>query len=516
MNSKGLLKGFPFFVFLLFSCLKDKLPNQENEFQEVTFYAVEIESTEGGSINDKGGNIISDSQLTVTATPDEGYRFTGWSNGQTENPLTINVKSDLKLTAIFERFSPLSFLNLDDTLYVQYRGSVIIDDRINLVISYHRLGKGILKDLVSDTTRENNVAIINLDFNGEIKWIKSLETDYLYARPSNIISTKDDKILISGYLAPSSNTDINKNQEFFIGKWDSDGNLNWINRIPTNSNGTSIQHYTNNLIEANSSFNSLISYSAVVHTDAQGGIFPNTTFNPVEPYFLMNLNNFGNIESVIKLNNREVYDLRIEARSIAELRGTNGGKLVFSGWGSKSNSNPLWGIGMLVLNNQYDELERKWNEPFDEFIGEVRIEPLNDGGFIHYINMDNGNSFKKVFRRYNSDFEIVWEKIVMDELRFTDFEVEEDYIYITGWLNGQYIAAHKYNTSNGNKIWEYKQTTTSGETILYENLITDKEVLLIGFAQDREGFFVGNPPSVDNDKNIMIIRLNKETGEVLN
>jgi hypothetical protein len=52
--------------------------------------------------------------------------------------------------------------------------------------------------------------------------------------------------------------------------------------------------------------------------------------------------------------------------------------------------------------------------------------------------------------------------------------------------------------------------------MLFENLITDKEVILVGFAQDRGGFFEGNPPSSANGKNLIIIKLNKETGEVLN
>ncbi len=40
-------------------------------------------------------------QLSVTAVPQEGYHFTQWSDGNTDNPRTIIVKSDMALTAEF-------------------------------------------------------------------------------------------------------------------------------------------------------------------------------------------------------------------------------------------------------------------------------------------------------------------------------------------------------------------------------------------------------------------------------
>ena len=37
----------------------------------------------------------------LTATPNEGYEFTGWNDGNTENPRTVTVTSDTVFTAIF-------------------------------------------------------------------------------------------------------------------------------------------------------------------------------------------------------------------------------------------------------------------------------------------------------------------------------------------------------------------------------------------------------------------------------
>ncbi len=38
---------------------------------------------------------------TITATPNEGYEFTGWSDGNTENPRTVTITSDTAFMAIF-------------------------------------------------------------------------------------------------------------------------------------------------------------------------------------------------------------------------------------------------------------------------------------------------------------------------------------------------------------------------------------------------------------------------------
>ena len=70
----------------------------------VVFYNVETSATEGGSIDKESGSIASGTSITITATPNQGYIFTGWSGiNSTENPLTVTVDNDLRLTANFEK-----------------------------------------------------------------------------------------------------------------------------------------------------------------------------------------------------------------------------------------------------------------------------------------------------------------------------------------------------------------------------------------------------------------------------
>ena len=41
-------------------------------------------------------------EVTVSATPAEGFEFSGWSNDWTANPTTFKLNSDIDVTAIFE------------------------------------------------------------------------------------------------------------------------------------------------------------------------------------------------------------------------------------------------------------------------------------------------------------------------------------------------------------------------------------------------------------------------------
>ncbi len=41
--------------------------------------------------------------VTLTAAPDEGYRFVGWSDGNTDNPRTMEITQSLQLEALYEK-----------------------------------------------------------------------------------------------------------------------------------------------------------------------------------------------------------------------------------------------------------------------------------------------------------------------------------------------------------------------------------------------------------------------------
>ena len=60
-----------------------------------------VSSTEGGSVTGTGDYQIG-TEVTITAIPDEGYEFTGWSDGETSLTRVVTINSDTTLSASFE------------------------------------------------------------------------------------------------------------------------------------------------------------------------------------------------------------------------------------------------------------------------------------------------------------------------------------------------------------------------------------------------------------------------------
>ena len=81
-------------------------------------YILSVDASEGGSVNNSGGEFTAGTSVALTANPNSEYVFVSWSNGSTENPITVEVSSNLSLTANFEkRKYPL-------TLIVEGEGTV--------------------------------------------------------------------------------------------------------------------------------------------------------------------------------------------------------------------------------------------------------------------------------------------------------------------------------------------------------------------------------------------------------
>ena len=65
-------------------------------------FTLDLSSGNGGTISGEGGIYKEGTEITITAVPDEGYSFLKWSNGSTENPLTITINSTQTISATFE------------------------------------------------------------------------------------------------------------------------------------------------------------------------------------------------------------------------------------------------------------------------------------------------------------------------------------------------------------------------------------------------------------------------------
>ena len=81
-------------------------------WQKIIYYNVNISAGSNGtvSVNGVSGNysqsVPSGTVLTIEGTGNTGYDFDEWSDGNSDNPRTITVTSDLTLTASFVAVIP--------------------------------------------------------------------------------------------------------------------------------------------------------------------------------------------------------------------------------------------------------------------------------------------------------------------------------------------------------------------------------------------------------------------------
>ena len=93
---------FSFAFFLLITCKKDAFDEQTEA--PVAVYNLAVSSSEGGNVSTSGGSYESGSVVTITATPEQEYVFSGWMGIEsTENPLTIAINSDQNIAASFQK-----------------------------------------------------------------------------------------------------------------------------------------------------------------------------------------------------------------------------------------------------------------------------------------------------------------------------------------------------------------------------------------------------------------------------
>jgi hypothetical protein len=98
--------------FLIFSCSTEEedtavpviqTPQTEAEATAPIQYSLTVSAAEGGTVSTEGGTYDEGTEVTITSTPSEGYRFTGWEgNDSTSESLTVTLNSDKTLQALFE------------------------------------------------------------------------------------------------------------------------------------------------------------------------------------------------------------------------------------------------------------------------------------------------------------------------------------------------------------------------------------------------------------------------------
>ena len=88
---------------MLFIIINACSSESTDEVQAIQKFTLIVNSSDGGSVNTVGGQYTKGSTVTVTATPNEGYTFSGWTgnSNSTEPSITLVMDGNISITASF-------------------------------------------------------------------------------------------------------------------------------------------------------------------------------------------------------------------------------------------------------------------------------------------------------------------------------------------------------------------------------------------------------------------------------
>ena len=113
---KLLFKSFLIiFSLLLFinSCSKDSpIPDAVVPTPNL-IVTLSVTASEGGRVSTEGGTYDEGTEVTITASANEGYRFTGWEgNSSNDESLTVTLNSNITLNGILKKNIIMNTINL--------------------------------------------------------------------------------------------------------------------------------------------------------------------------------------------------------------------------------------------------------------------------------------------------------------------------------------------------------------------------------------------------------------------
>ena len=131
----------------------------------VTYYEVTVNSADvnmGTVTSTASGQVAENTEVTVTATPAEGYRFVAWMNGNdtvsTENPYTFTVTGDITLTAVFELGIGIDDFDFTNVNVYSTKSTIIVNGAENQdIFVYDMNGRCIYKHFNANETERINV-----------------------------------------------------------------------------------------------------------------------------------------------------------------------------------------------------------------------------------------------------------------------------------------------------------------------------------------------------------------------
>ena len=167
----------------IYSCSSDDnsaspsvIQTPTSEPQETTNqYTLTVSAGEGGSVSSEGGTYDEGSEISIIATPIEGYEFVGWEGSDSlEAAIILYLSSNMSVKAIFRKLvlSKIQLLSPPDTLLVtqEYIPNVILN-----------LDDGTTKEILQSvkiSSQNNRVTILNNTIIGAVGGDEVLEIEF--------------------------------------------------------------------------------------------------------------------------------------------------------------------------------------------------------------------------------------------------------------------------------------------------------------------------------------------------
>ena len=276
--------------FIILSCSKDSpIPDAVVPTPEPTAtFTLVVTASDGGSVNDPGETHNENANVSLTATPADGYAFSGWTgdaSGST-NPLSVSMTSDKNIAASFIR--------------LQYS------------LSVNRIGSGTVSQVLVESTEKNtdydSFSTVRLTALPESNWV------FYGWSGSTTETTSEIEVVMEGTKAVTATFEerlsqvIGVDDVFF-------GNGKWKIRKPKGSSGPDQEDgEANKQVLANCELSEIIfrtdgSFTLVTGTTTATGQFivdSNTTVSLTQAQAP-----FGTITNLVLTNNFISFSIQL-------------------------------------------------------------------------------------------------------------------------------------------------------------------------------------------------------------
>ena len=187
----SLIPIYILFLTLVFSCSTEEedttppptvqQPTPEPEPPAPTQYTLTVTASEGGTVSTEGGTYDEGTEVTVTATPDDGYEFIEWDgNDNQSNSFTVSINSNITIQANFQIIQYYSSGDIIPIEPVVFYDRELTINGIKLIVAGYIGGQLAVPDFwIYKTARVFQLLIDkdaeDIDSNSQLNMIKTLK-----------------------------------------------------------------------------------------------------------------------------------------------------------------------------------------------------------------------------------------------------------------------------------------------------------------------------------------------------